>query len=425
MSVPGPSPHRDRTLLLLDRRRYDLALPHAQAWLAADPESPVAHAVLAVVLARLGRGAEGAVAGDRAVALAPDLAFAHYARAVAFEQVNRHTLAAAAAEEAIRLAPGDPDYHACLAAIRAAQGRWADALAAAERALARDACHVGGLNLRAVALRELGRADEAADATTRALARAPESDLAHANAGWARLEAGDAEGALPYFETALRLDPEDAWAQAGFARAARGRRGAGALLLRAARWASRRSTAERWAIGAAFLLTAAAGRGVVAAVPEAGPVVVVVLVLLGALTAAAWFAERLFDAVSARLLDRAAGNADATPWVGVALLTAGAFGLPGLARGDAVAAAAGFAALALVLPLRAVAAGPSGRGRRWLGVYAGLLSGGGVLLVLAVASSAPGGRGLPASVWLGGALLAAASLAAPLLARRVTARLPS
>ncbi len=421
--MPAASSHRERTLALFDRRRFDLAEREARAWLTAAPDEPVAHAVLALALARLGRAAEGIAAAEEAIARAPDLAFAHYARAVALERVNRRTLAAAAIEEAIRLAPDDPDYHQCLGAVRAAQSRWEEALADADRALACDPEHEGALNLRSLCLQQLGRTDEAGKAARQALARAPESGFAHANAGWARLEAGDAERALVHFRESLRLDPTDRWAQDGFARAMRGRRGTGALLLRGALWAKRLSPGRRWAVVAAFVFATAIGKGIVLGVPALLPVVLVVLAVLGVGAGLAWAGERVFDALAERELARRAArggpaaDAGASPWLGVLVLGGLAFGLPGLVRGDALAASTGFAALVLVLPLRATLACLDDPVRRLLASYTGLLAvGGGVLLAFVRASVSAGGPLTPVAWWWG-VVLAAASAATPLVAR--------
>lgn len=80
-------------------------------------------------------------------------------------------------------------------------------LAAAERGLALDPGHVRCLNLRASALRQLGQADEAAEALEYALAEDPDEPDTHATYGFASLQRGKVHEALTHFREALRLAP--------------------------------------------------------------------------------------------------------------------------------------------------------------------------------------------------------------------------
>ena len=123
--------------------------------------------------------------------------------------VRRHfDKAEAAIRESLALEPHDADYHTMFGQIQLHHSRWNEALAAAEQALACDAEHIDALNLRAEALRRLGRADSATEQLDEALRLNPEDAWTHASMGWTALEQGDRAKAKRHFREALRLDPE-------------------------------------------------------------------------------------------------------------------------------------------------------------------------------------------------------------------------
>ncbi len=129
----------------------------------------------------------------------------------------------AAAREAVRLDPEDADYYALLASIRVQQRQWADALHNAELGLAVAPDHVACANLKAMALVNLGRRQEADATIQTTLAKEPENAATHANQGWALLHMGDHKAAMEHFREALRLNPNMEWARQGILEALRAR----------------------------------------------------------------------------------------------------------------------------------------------------------------------------------------------------------
>ncbi len=287
--------HLQRGLLLFDQRRYDLAERELRAALATDPDHPLAHAVLAFCLLERDDldGAE-AEAGQ-AILNAPDESFSHHAMSRVLHQRRRTKEAEEAIREAIRLSPDDAGYHASLAGILMDLRRWPDALAAAERGLEIDAEHDGCANLRVLALRQLGRADEAAAAMEGVLARRPDDAVSHANQGWALLERGDADKALEHFREALRIDPELDWARAGLVEALKARYRIYGWMLRYFLWMAKLAAKAQWGliigayIGYRILLSVAQNN------PGLAPFVTPILILYVAFVFLSWTAVPLFN----------------------------------------------------------------------------------------------------------------------------------
>src|SRR5919199_1858097 len=135
---------------------------------------------------------------------------------VLFEQ-RRYDLAARELRQVAAAEPDDPFARALLALCLAEQEDYADASAEADEAvrLAADPGHTGSLNLRGIALRQLGRGPEAHATVEGALARDPENAVAHANRGWMFLEQRQPERALDAFREALRIEPGLEYARRG------------------------------------------------------------------------------------------------------------------------------------------------------------------------------------------------------------------
>jgi tetratricopeptide (TPR) repeat protein len=88
-------------------------------------------------------------------------------------------------------------------------------VAAAEQTLALDPEDTTAINLRAFALRQMGRGEVSRAELHDALRVAPEDATTHANLGWNHLSAGNRDEAMRHFREALRLDPELDWARHG------------------------------------------------------------------------------------------------------------------------------------------------------------------------------------------------------------------
>jgi tetratricopeptide (TPR) repeat protein len=195
---------------ILGGGRADLAEPLVRRGLEADPDSPFGHALLALCLHHK-EDVDGAEREAReAVAQGPGFPFGHYVLGLVLLKSKKVVEAEAAAMSALDLAPEDENHLALLGRVRLARKRPAEALELALRGLAVDPNDLNCLNLRVVALRELGRNAESQLAARELLARHPDDELGHIQAGLARSAVHDHDGARAHFGEALRLDPTNA-----------------------------------------------------------------------------------------------------------------------------------------------------------------------------------------------------------------------
>lgn len=213
------SPHLQRALLLIEQSRWELADQSLRQELTANPDSAMAHALLALCLLERDRHREATDEAQRAVHQEPDLPFAHYCLARVHLDCNRTDEAQASLEETLRLDPDQVNAWGLLATIYLQKKRWPQMLETAERGLAIEPDDERCNNLRAMALFNLGRRDEAGATIDSTLSKHPESAFAHANMGWTSLQLRQPNEAMEHFRQALRLDPEMEWARAGIVEA--------------------------------------------------------------------------------------------------------------------------------------------------------------------------------------------------------------
>jgi tetratricopeptide (TPR) repeat protein len=375
----------DRAFLLYQQGRMELAERELRQALAENPQEPWAHALLALCLLRRDQKAAATQSAEQAVGLAPDVSFVHYVLATVLHDRNRLEEAERAALEAVRLDPDSADCYAALASVRLDRRQWAEGLDAAELGVRADAEHVGCTNLRAIALRKLGRRDQAAAAIGSALARDPDSAVSHANQGWALLESGDATRALEHFREALRIDPQLEWAQQGIIEALKARHWIYAVFLRYVLWMSRLTRRGQWGVMLAGYLGFRMLRGVAAASPALAPWILPVLVLYVLAVFFTWIADPLFnlllrmDRFGRLALSRE--QVVSSNWVGACLLAAMLAAGAWLALGAPAALAAALVFGFLVLPLSGTFQCQPGWPRRAMAGYTAALAAVGVGLI--------------------------------------------
>ena len=189
--------------------RHDLAESVVRRGLKGDPDSPFGHALLALCLHHKD-DAEGAARQAReAVALSPDTAFCHYVLGLVLVEAKKVAEAESAALTALELDPENESHLALLARVRLRQKRADEALELVLRGLRIDPNDLNCLNIRIVALRELGRNAEAQLASREILQRHPENQISQLQAGIARGLVQDDVGARAHFAEALRIDPSN------------------------------------------------------------------------------------------------------------------------------------------------------------------------------------------------------------------------
>lgn len=195
---------------LLAGGRHDLAEPLIRRSLERDPDQPFGHALLALCHHHGDREEPARREAEEAVRLAPDLPFCHYVLGMVLLKAKKVQGAEAAALTALDLDPEDESYLGLLASVRVAQKRHPEALDLVEQGLRIDPNDLNCLNLRIHVLRQLGRNAEAQVAAREILARHPEDEISHIQAGIARSRVHDDAGAHAHFGEALRIDPTNA-----------------------------------------------------------------------------------------------------------------------------------------------------------------------------------------------------------------------
>lgn len=368
------SEHIEKAQLLMEQRRFELAMKELNQELLSSPDEPHVHALLAVCLRQLDRNKEALDAARRAVQVGPDYPYAHYVLAGVYDQDDRFKEAEQAIREAIRLDPQDADYYVRLANLQMQQRRWEEGLRVAERALELDPTHSGALNLRAMALDNLNRVDEAAAATASALAANPDDATAHATKGWQELRSGNPQPAMTHFREALRLDSSHAWAREGVVEALKARNPIYRTLLAYFLWTTRLQPKVLWGFIIGGVVLSKVLRDFAKSNPEWAPYIWLVLGPYFAFCLMTWIADPLFNLLlRAHPIGRVAltpQQAQAANWFGGSL----ALALLSLAvwlvlKTDPPLILAVVAGL-MVIPISSSLGAESGRARKILVTYA-------------------------------------------------------
>lgn len=228
----------ERAVILIEQSRYELADRELRQQLAIDPNNPYAHALLSICLVERQQDREAIKEAELAVSLAPDLPDTYYTLGKVLYIQSQFDKAKIAVKEAIRL-ESVAEYFALLSAIDLAQGDRTQALFNAEQGLSIEPDHLFCLNLRAMALLELNRYQEAQNTLEIAIAQEPENGISYTTLGWTLLHCGKFQSALKYFGVALRLNPEQERARKGMLEALKSRYRLYRLIFQYELWLSR------------------------------------------------------------------------------------------------------------------------------------------------------------------------------------------
>jgi len=209
---------------LLGTHRIDEALSRARRAVALAPDAAEALTVLATALDWGGRAAEAVEVARRAHELAPADVRARAALAEALADRQELEEADGLIADALARAPLDPEVHRVHGAIREVRADYAGAVDAYRRAVELEPGAAYRHLSLGLALRSLGRHDEAAAVCTRAVELSPTNARVYGCLGLVALAQGQINRAIPLFERALELDPRypTAAAQLGWTASRRG-----------------------------------------------------------------------------------------------------------------------------------------------------------------------------------------------------------
>jgi tetratricopeptide (TPR) repeat protein len=293
-SMQNAHPAWSRAQLLLEQRRYADAERELRKTLAEDPNFAEAHALLAEALLEQQRLDEATAEASLAIAQEPELEMAHYVMACVLFTRERHEEAEAAVRRAIELYPLSRSF-GLLSQIRYLRRDWTGALHAADQGLAIEPEDTACLNLRAMALRELGRLDEADSTLRGALESDPNDSYAHANRGWSELHRSRPREALTHFREALRLDPTNDYARAGLVEAMKARYLVYRLVLGYFLWMNRLAHRAQFAIVVGGWIGYQLVRGFARQNPEYEWITTPLLVAYVTFAMLTWLASPLMD----------------------------------------------------------------------------------------------------------------------------------
>lgn len=379
------SAHIEKAGLLIEQKRFELAIKELRQALLEDPDESSTHALLAVCLRQLDRNKEALEAAQQAVALGPDDAYAHYVLAGVYIELDRYKEAEQAIRESISLDPEDADYHTRLSSVQLQQRQWEASLSSSERALELEPTNSAALNFRSMALNNLNRTDEATAATEGALAANPDDPMAHASRGWHELRHGKRDMAMTHFKEALRLDSSHEWAREGLVETLKARNPIYRVMLAYFLWLGRLEPKVIWGfiIGGFFLSKVL--REFAKTNPQWAPYVWVVLGIYLTFCLMTWIADPLFNLLL-RLhpLGRFALSRQQTlaaNWFGGSLLLAVASLLVWSAVKADPFLILGIVAALMVIPISSSLGVDSKRARKILLTYTGVLGAFGALMV--------------------------------------------
>lgn len=209
-------PLLQRAQILIDTKRPADAAKMVRQALAQDPNHGRALALLALCLLQQNAYGEALEAAQQAVKQEPENAWVLYILGFAYFLNGDKKTAREMADNALRLNPTDPRMYALMAQIEIAEGAWESGLQFAEKGLQHDPAYKDLLILRDDALISLDRLNEASAQVENTLNQHPESSRSHATRAWLQVQKREYEAAAESFLEALRLNPNNANAYAGF-----------------------------------------------------------------------------------------------------------------------------------------------------------------------------------------------------------------
>jgi tetratricopeptide (TPR) repeat protein len=284
-----------RAMLLIQQGRHTQAEEELRQSLVQQPNDAQSHAALALCLVERQQFAEASQEAGTAIHLDPENPFVFYVQALVFRKRNRPREAETAIRQAIELAPYDADYHAMAAVLHLDERRWQAALDSAEEGLAFDPENVDCNNLRARALGQLGRPNDAQQVIADSLSRNPENSTTHALLGWTMIEKREYQAAMEHFREALRLEPESELARAGIVEALRAKRVLYRPILMYFLWIDKFRSRGQWAIVIGMYLVVNVLRRVANSNPALEPWVTPIIIAYTIFAISTWMAVPLFN----------------------------------------------------------------------------------------------------------------------------------
>ena len=238
--------HFERGKILLQQGRLEDAEKEFKEDLADNPNNAFSLALLAECQIAKRDFVKAKLYSEKAVGLEPNVPFFLYVMARSYFYSQEIRRAREIIAEGMRLDPSDADFYLLRGNISFYESDWQAALEDAESGLSLDAESVELINLRAQALIQLKRKDEASATLDYALHKAPENSYAHANKGWVAIEKDNYDEAVTHFKEALRLSPNNVFAKEGLKEAIKGKNYLYRIVLKYFLWTNKMAQKAQW-----------------------------------------------------------------------------------------------------------------------------------------------------------------------------------
>ena len=285
-----------RAHLLMAQQRYELAEEVLGQELAQDPNSAMAHSLLAIcMLQDRDRIKDATREAEQGIHLAPDSAYSFFVHAQVMRQRNQFDEGLASIDRAIALEPDDPAFYAVRAAFLGQKNDWRACLEAAETGLQYDPDDEACRAFRSLSLERLGRVQDAVSEAQLAIRRDPDSATAHASLGWAHLQNGDYRQAQVAFREALRLEPSNEFARSGMVQALNSNSVIFRFFMSIFNWMSRLDNRVQWGLIIGLWLGIQFLDDIAAQFPWFSPYVLPLIMFYLLFVMMSWIATPLFN----------------------------------------------------------------------------------------------------------------------------------
>lgn len=280
-----------RASLYFNQARYNEAEREVKRYLSDYPDAVVGLQLYADILSAKGQNQEALAVSEHAIMQAPDDSDLLAQRSLILYRLDREPEAIRQLEDAIRINPMVASYHGIMAELLLSTKQYEKALEAANRGLALDPDDTFCLNVRAKAQVKLKKGHEALATIATSLEQEPGNSYTHANLGWSKLEIEQTAEAQEHFREALRLDPNNQYAQAGMVEAIKARNIFYRLFLRYVFWMNRMSAQYQWAFIIGIYVGYRVVRGIANSNPDLAPYLQPLLYAYIFFALSTWFFE--------------------------------------------------------------------------------------------------------------------------------------
>ncbi len=239
---------------LYEVERYQDAMLEAKAALRDEPEDVEALSLLAVCEVYCLHRAKATKTALQAVRLGPEEPIAWWVLGTVHHENGEIKAARASAYKWLETEPNSVNARIMLVKGYLAESDYERCIERLDQVLAIDPEHETAKALKTTVLTYMGRSSDAMKMAYEGLSDAPDSPDAHATQAWVHLEAGRVREAVLMYREALRIDPQNRYAEDGLKEALRRHIPPYRWMMKAVMLMARVPQRHSWVFGAAILV---------------------------------------------------------------------------------------------------------------------------------------------------------------------------